>query len=155
MKKLFLFLLTGMMSVGIYADNDIQFIVNGSDGNQKKFQLDQIENIVFVGNMMVVRTSQGEESLDINSIADMLFDTVSGIEGVYESQADGGLLVNINKGILKASHPDTPIHLRIFDMSGKMKASAEGMAELEYDLSVLDSGVYIVMVNDKAIKFIR
>lgn len=155
MKKVFLFLVAGMMSAGVYADNDIKFVVNGSDGSQKQFQLDEIENITFVGNMMVVRTAEGEETLDIDSIEDMLFDIVSGIEDVYESQTDGGLLLKVEGGILKASQNDAALHLRIFDMSGKMMATSSAVAELEYDLSTLNSGTYIVMVNDKAIKFIR
>lgn len=155
MKKVFLFLLAGMFAAGSYADTDITLSVKSVDGGAVNFNIADIQNITFAGNMMVVKTLEGEERLDIDSIDDMVFDIVSGIEAVYENDSADGLFLKVEKGVLAASESDTMLNLRIFDMGGRLVDMASAMSEISYDLSHLAKGTYIVTVNDKAIKFIR
>ena len=66
-----------------------------------------------------------------------------------------GFDVTISDGILRATYPETALTLRIFDLNGRAVTAVSADAELTYNLNDLAQGTYILMVNEKAIKFIR
>jgi len=68
---------------------------------------------------------------------------------------DEGLEVTVSDGILRATYPENTLTLRIFDLNGRAVTTVSAEAELSYNLTDLAQGTYILMVNEKAIKFIR
>lgn len=155
MKKLIVPLILGLSTGFAVADSKITFSVNGTDGTQKVYNISDVNNITFDGDMMVISHSEGTDEHELDAIQDMVFATVSGIDEVFEGELGDGLQVSVNHGVLTALLPGGDLTLRVFTMGGNMIDSMSAREELTYQLAPLDKGVYIILVNDKAIKFIR
>lgn len=153
MKKHVLLSALALFATSVMADT-IQLSVNSSNGEQTIYNVDELVNITFDGDDMVIQHANGSDRHLIDNIEDMIFGTVSGIEEVRDFDLNNGLNVAIRANILTATLPDD-ITLRVFDINGRAVDTASSRSELSYDLAELAKGTYIIMVNDKALKFIR
>lgn len=145
----------GVLSTAAYAqDNVTRFNVAGETGNSQ-FDITKIESIKFEGEKMIVTHSMGTDEFNFADVNKMFFDTVSGIEGVYDSDAEEGLHVSIKDGMLTATMPENDIDFRVFTFDGQLVDNVKANSDLTYSLAELPSGTYILLVNKKAIKFIR
>ena len=57
--------------------------------------------------------------------------------------------------MLTATMPENDIDFRVFTFDGQLVDNVKANSELTYSLAELPSGTYILLVNKKAIKFIR
>lgn len=142
-----------LLAAGASADTNRELQIKEFNGNTSHYELSKIINITFDGDKMVVNhTTDGLREHDIEAIEEMRFGTVSGL---YEFEMAEGFDVTISDGILRATYPETALTLRIFDLNGRAVTAVSADAELTYNLNDLAQGTYILMVNEKAIKFIR
>ncbi len=137
------------------ADNIVTLKVNGPDGTLQSYDIRNIDYIDFNGDMMRVYTTDGMEELNMDDINDMTFDIVSGIEEIRDLNLSEDLQVKINGGILTALLPEGDLTLRVYTISGQPVDMVAAHGELTYSLADLAKGTYVILVNDKAIKFIR
>lgn len=155
MKKTLILSLLACAAFTANADDIINLKVATKSG-ETSFDIKEIEKITFDGDKMTV--SQFEKAatdFDINSIDEMTFYVISGVENVYDFDLENRLNVKVNRNILTATQPGQHLSLRIFDLNGRAIDSREAEEELSYTLSDLPKGIYVIIVNDKAIKFIR
>lgn len=157
MKKFALIVMAGILGLSAYADTKTMLVVSGADGTKRQFDITQVKHITFDNDneKMTISHFDGDEEFDINAIDEMIFGVVDGIESVYDFNMGSDLNLVVDHGMVLASQPEKELVLRIFDMNGRLVDTATAFAELTYDLSQLPGGIYIVSVNDKAIKFIR
>lgn len=125
------------------------------EGEHAIYDLDKIVSITFDGDEMVMHHADGTDRHDINNIDEIVFATFSGIEEIRNFDLNGGLNIAIRRNMLTASLDGETITLRVFDTNGRAVDSQESCCELQYDLASLPKGTYILLVNDKALKFIR
>ncbi len=154
MKKHVLLSALALFASTVMADT-IQLSVNNSNGEHTVYNVDDLVNITFDGDDMVIQHANGSDRHLIDNIEDMIFGTVSGIEEVRDFDLNDGLNVAIRGNILTATLPDGEITLRVFDINGRAVDTSSSRSEISYDLAELAKGTYIIMVNDKALKFIR
>ena len=154
MRKIALFMALGMMSATAFSQDIIKLNVKGNDATSE-YDIAKIQNIKFDGEKMIVNHLEGSDEFQLDEINRMDFDIVSGIDAVYEKETADGLHVAINHGVLKATQAEGEIALRIFTLDGKAVDAAKADAELTYSLESLPKGTYVILVNKKAIKFIR
>lgn len=157
MKKIFLLLFSGMLSLSAFSETQTVLTVSGSDGTTQEFDIKDIKNITFDSEMelMNVNLLDKTETIDISDIDEMFFATFNGVESIYDVELGQDLNVTLHYGVLNATQPGATLNMKIFDMSGKLIASQTAFEELSYSLSDLPGGIYVITVNDKAIKFIR
>ncbi|MDE6256291.1 MAG: T9SS type A sorting domain-containing protein [Muribaculaceae bacterium] len=157
MKKFGLLVACALGSLCATADTTVNLIVNTNGGEPKKYDISTIDFIDFNEDqdMMNVHLANTVDNIEIDNIEDMVFDIISGIEEIRDYDLADGLNVSINGGILNATQDGKTITVRIFDMNGRMLDMVSAESEISYSLADLDKGTYIVMVNDKAVKFIR
>ena len=153
MKKTIVLMAAALLAAGASADTKKMLEVKEYNGTSHKYDITEVINITFDGDRMVVNhATDGLREHDIEAIAVMRFATVSGL---YEFELDEGLEVTVSDGILRATYPENTLTLRIFDLNGRAVTTVSAEAELSYNLTDLAQGTYILMVNEKAIKFIR
>ena len=157
MKKISLLFISGMLSLSAFSENKTVLTVAASDGSTLEFDITDIKNITFDSEkeLMNVNLFEKTETLEISNINDMYFATFDGVESIYDFDIGQDLNVALRFGVLYASQPNSRIDMKIFDMSGKLIASQSAFEELTYSLTDLAGGIYVILVNDKAIKFIR
>lgn len=156
MNKLFLTLSLSFFAVAAIAKTTTTLTINSNDGSKDPYNIEKIKSITFDGDKMIVNGTNGTANeYNIDAIEIMTFATITGIEGVYDFELEDNLEISVNKGILSATQPDTLLNLRIYTINGQMVHSAEADSELTYSLADLPSGVYIITINNKALKFIR
>ena len=131
--------------------------VSGANGSKTDYDISQIKKITFdnENEKMTLSHTAGDETYNISDIEEMVFGQIDGVESIYDFDMGNDLMVNVDHGMLRASQPDKMLNLRIFDMNGRLIDSLSANSEHTYDLTALNSGIYIISVNEKAIKFIR
>lgn len=146
-----------MLSLSAFSENQTVLTVAGNDGSTQDFDIATIKNITFDSSneLMNVNLLDKTETFEISGIDDMYFATFGGVESIYDVDLGQDLNVALRYGTLYASQPNSHIEMKIFDMSGKLLAQQSEYEELTYSLTDLPGGIYIITVNDKAIKFIR
>ena len=154
MKKLGLLVCCALGAFWASADNTVNLIVNTNDG-EKKYDIKAIDFIDFNEEVMNIHLENTVENFNIDDIEDMVFDVVSGIEEIRDYNLADDLNISIKGGVLTASQEGKTITVRVFDMNGRVLNMATADSEISYSLADLDKGTYIIMVNDKAVKFIR
>ena len=153
MKKTIVLMAAALLAAGASADTKKMLEVKEYNGTSHKYDITEVINITFDGDRMVVNhATDGLREHVIEAIEVMRFATVSGL---YEFELDEGLEVTVSDGILRATYPENTLTLRIFDLNGRAVTTVSAEAELSYNLTDLAQGTYILMVNEKAIKFIR
>lgn len=155
MKKSALLLAFSLACLGASADSTVVFEVKTADDQKKEFDIRNVDYIDFQGDVMYIHYADGTEGIDIASIEEMVFNTITGIEEVRDFTLPGDIQISVDRGILSAALPGQMLTLRIFDMQGHAVDMASAESELTYNLADLPKGLYIIMVNDKAIKYIR
>ena len=157
MKKIFLFLVSGMLSLSAFSETQTVLTVSVSDGTTQEFDIKDIKNLTFdnENELMNVNLFDKTETIEISDIDEMFFATFNGVESIYDVDLGQDLNVTLRYGVLYATQPGSNLNMKIFDMSGKLIDSKTAFEELTYSLSDLAGGIYIITVNDKAIKFIR
>ena len=154
MKKLGLLVCCALGAFWASADNTVNLIVNTNDG-EKKYDIKAIDFIDFNEEVMNIHLENTVENFNIDDIEDMVFDVVSGIEEIRDYNLADDLNISIKGGVLTASQEGKTLTVRVFDMNGRVLDMATADSEISYSLADLDKGTYIIMVNDKAVKFIR
>lgn len=138
-----------------FADDQTVLDIYSANGETQRYSITDIVNITFDGDKMLVNGTNGTTEFDIDSVEQMIFATVSGVENNYDFDLGNSLEVAIKNGMLTASQPEKEINLRIFTLQGEAIFATSAESELSYSLTELPQGVYLIMVNDKVIKFIR
>jgi hypothetical protein len=145
----------GMSVCAAFADDQTVLDIYSANGETQRYSITDIVNITFDGDKMLVNGTNGTTEFDIDSVEQMIFATVSGVENNYDFDLGNSLEVAIKNGMLTASQPEKEINLRIFTLQGEVIFATSADSELSYSLTELPQGVYLIMVNDKVIKFIR
>lgn len=157
MKKLLFLLVLGFVASYASAETKTMLKINVLNGEEQAFDISEIQNITFEDGVMKVKNANGAVTdFNIDNIDDMVFTTVVGIEGVFDYALENNLNIKIENGLLTATQPDTQLTLRVFTVAGANVDMRQGQSVITYQFSDLREGeVYIILVNDKAIKFIR
>ena len=118
--------------------------------------LSTLSEITFSDNNMVITDGTESQSFSLADISEITFAIVtSSSESISADLADN-LRVNLQNCILTVTaDADASIDMVIYALNGRMVASQSATGTLTADLNDLTKGVYIIKVNDKAIKFIR
>lgn len=156
MKKFGLLVCCALGAFYASADNTVNLIVNTNDG-EKKYDIKTIDFIDFNEgqDVMNIHLESTVDNIDITNVEDMVFDVVSGIEEVRDYDLADNLNISIKGGVLTATQEGKTLTVRVFDMNGRALDMVSADSAVTYSLADLAKGTYIIMVNDKAVKFIR
>lgn len=154
MKKYVLLSAIALLAFPAMADITAMSVIPQA-GEKTVYDVDNIVNITFDGDMMVVQTVDGTDRINIDNIDEIVFGIISGVEQTRDFDLNDGLNVAIRRNLLTASLDGGDITLRVFDTNGRLMDTVAANSELQYDLASLAKGSYILLVNNKALKFIR
>jgi len=137
--------------VSAFADDIPQFLVAVVKGEDKPFKMSAVDKILFnrEKQLIIIRMLDGSDVTmprdDVSLIKFTVSDT--SVESLPNDEEglkveNGSLVVNGEKGTL-----------RIYGTDGAMKYAYNVESDVVIDFTALPSGIYIISINQKTIKF--
>ena len=138
-----------------YADNS--FVVKDSNTGKKQLEekLSTVSRICFKDGKMEVRfADKTTRELALTNSTVLYFEgeptSVTKVVG-----GDEGLQVMYADGFVSANGLTSPAHAAIYNISGQRAMSLKAWDGTPVSTDALSSGVYILKVNNKSIKFVK
>lgn len=158
MNKLFILALAGM-SLGIkaFAEDGAPTMTIAGKSDPITIEVSSISKITFDGTKMLIDKADGSIEMDIADVTNIVFDAeVSAQESIAADFADD-FAVRFDYGVMTLSVAGgKTADVAIYNAYGQCIATAAGIkGEWSKSLTDLNSGVYIIRVNNKTFKFSR
>lgn len=155
-KLLFLFVLLLGAATTISGQTSLDIIE--WSGESKSVELRSIHKITFSENDLIVNyENEDAESVDMLSIRKLIFTgNPTGI--ITPVSEENKITITLNHGdnrMFLNNLSDGKHQVRIYSASGSLTHNEEIMSGSSINVSNLKSGVYVVTVNNQAIKFVR
>lgn len=131
-------------------------VVNATDG-VTSVPVDQVKQITFEGKDMVLHHNGGTLRKSIDDITDIKFDFASSaVESVSKDFGDD-FSVSFDHGVMTVTPAgEKEVRLAVYTLQGVAAIPESHISGTHtVDLNVLDRGVYIIVINNKTIKFTR
>jgi len=164
MKKSLLIITACVPCAGLYtsahAESSAQevkpvIIINAAD-EKSTLPIDQVQQITFEGKDMVLLHNDGTLRKCIDDIEDIKFDFASSAVESVSKEFDDDFAVSFENGIMTVRPAEgKSVDLSIFDLQGVEAKAAHFSVSQTFDLNTLQKGVYIIIINNKTIKFTR
>ena len=147
MKKVIIYFTTLLLSIPtwIFAQEPNSLHVQKVDGTVQSASLVNIQRITFEENVLVMTTSEGEFRLPLNDVEKITFseNNTSAVENVNINS----ILISKSGNILTIKSDAAIKHLYLVDMSGKVLVS-ERLASVDMtNLTLPNSGVFILFLE--------
>lgn len=153
----YLLSIAGMALFALNANADGEAIMKlNESGKSTDYSISSISKITFEGNTMKIATADGVKTADVLSIENITFSMKTSATDNIVKDFEDGISISSRGGIIEASaKSDMEIRIDVFSSAGTHMMQVHGKGNASVDLNTLPSGIYIVKVNDKTIKFIR
>lgn len=142
-------------AIAVSAEEKI--VMTGADGSTQSINIDNVEKITFSadGSMVQVVTPAGTQSLPVEMISSITFDLTGSGQSSIDATLAPGLDISLVNGSFSAT-ADGTINVAIYRINGQGVGAYKAEGQLSLDLNTLlpGTGVYIIKVNDKTIKYI-
>jgi hypothetical protein len=143
-----------MGSIVAHADN-IQ-IATAQSSTPQVFTITNDTKIVFDGDALVVKQSDGDSSFTLANITEITFDIEASSLETIESQLSEDVAIQIASGVVTVTSPsETPLNIAVYAINGRLIYQRQGVTSDVIDFTTMQSGVYIIKANNKVIKFTR
>ncbi len=129
-------------------------VVNAADG-ATSVPVDQVKQITFEGNDMVLLHNDGTLRKSIDDITDIKFDFASSAVESVSKDFEDDFSVSFDHGVMTVTPAgDKEVRLAVYTLQGVAAIPESHISDSHtVDLNVLDRGVYIIVINNKTIKF--
>ena len=119
----------------------------------KQYNIDDISDIIFMRDLMIVNHAQGTMTFFIDDIDALRFDIELGAAAAEQVLAPG-VTVSASDGIVTITAEEgTPLAVSVFDIGGRMLQNFHATTTTSIDMTALTPGIYIIKANNKVIKY--
>ena len=139
-----------------FADDGVTFKVIGTEGNVKEYSLEEIQRLTFQEETFTVmfNSNLGDEIFRYDDVQSIQFGPVStGLENIRIDDAAGKFAISYDGTILSISGCSDKAQLTVYDISGRPIISQNINGNAAISTESLNSGVYILKINNKTFKF--
>lgn len=129
-------------------------------GGEVSELLSNVRSLTFLnGNMLFNYYDGASSSYNISSISVLYFNSeATGVDDISVSGSSGNITVYPNPAsdiISFKNAPQESFYISVFRVDGKLVLNKQVSSGSNFNISNLESGVYIIKVNNQAIKFIK
>lgn len=128
-------------------------------GESKNVELKSIHKITFSENDLIVNyESEDAESVDMLSIRKLVFKETNSTGIISPENREDKISISMNPGdnrIFLNNLPEGKHLVKIYSTTGSLTHNEEVTQGSSINVNNLKSGVYVVTVNNQAIKFVR
>lgn len=108
------------------------------------------------GNAVITDDQTGTQTFLLENIANIHFDGEISSVDETELSLDSGVQIKVKSGIVSIE-PDenTPFAYAVYSSEGRMAWQGHSATAVSLDFTTLPAGVYVIVANDKVLKFIN
>ena len=139
-----------------FADDEVTFKVIGTNGNINEYNLEEVRRLTFQEETftLMFNSSQGDEIFRYDGVRCMQFGSVStGQDNIRIDDAVGEFTIRYDGTVLNISGCSDKVQLTVYDISGRPVISQNINGDAAVSTEALNSGVYILKINNKTFKF--
>jgi hypothetical protein len=152
-----LFILLIVNSITVLTAQNTSLEIRKTDNSELKASLSSIQKISFSGSDIVINyTSGNADQIALNQINKIIFGTISGLNNMYLSQNDITVFPNPATDFISLKNVTTNQKLIIYSVSGlEIMTHKINVLDEKIDINQLKQGIYIIRVDNRAIKFTK
>jgi len=152
-----LFIVLGMQILPVHSQT-VFLDIKKLDGSDKKIELSDLNKITFSNSDLILNYLVGtNENVGTSSIRSIIFSTSTGINNIQGDKNDLLIYPNPSADFISIkNNPDTDSNITLYSVSGSQIMSIQHYSGNEpIDIRGLTRGIYIIKVNNKALKFTK
>ena len=154
---LFLFALFGMGVTKVQSQT-VSLDIKNRDGSEKNIDVNSLRKITFANGMLILNYRIGSvENIVTSSIQKLVFTSFTGFNDLQVEPKTMIVFPNPTKKFISLKNiPDGNVKIVIFSISGSAMLTLQHYTNDEMiDISQLTRGIYIIKVNNQALKFTK
>ncbi len=147
--KQFLMALLATAAIGLSAGAKDTIVLTDNSGKTNEMHVGAIEEITFSNGNIIITTSNGKKSFPLGDLDNIAFD--------YMASSNEDITIPISGTTItaEANSADKTLNIIAVNTAGMIVAATKGRESVSIDFSNWPRGIYIIVANDKTIKFIR
>ncbi len=147
--KQFLMALLATAAIGLSAGAKDTIVLTDNSGKTNEMHVGAIEEITFSNGNIIITTSNGKKSFPLGDLDNIAFD--------YMASSNEDITISISGTTItaEANSADKTLNIIAVNTAGMIVAATKGRESVSIDFSNWPRGIYIIVANDKTIKFIR
>lgn len=107
------------------------------------------------GNAVITTANEAPQTIPLEDLANMSFDgDMSSVEETLMT-FDSGITIKSSHGVVSITPGEGAFVYKAFSVEGRMAYAGESATEVALDFTTLPAGVYIIVANDKVLKFVN
>lgn len=108
------------------------------------------------GNVVITDDQTGTQTFQLENIANIHFDGEISSVDETELTFDSGVTIKAKNGIVTIEPSEnTPFAYAAYSTEGRMAYQGQSATAVSLDFTTLPTGVYVIVANDKVLKFIN
>ncbi len=137
------------------------FTIEFQDGTEETQDLNLLDNFKFPDNLLQVNYLSGEsDSYDLSAVSTVYFleeSITTAVDNMKSENQEVSVFPNPASDVIYLKNiSETGIYLCIYEIDGKLiKSEVISDVNQSFDISNLQNGIYIIKINNQAIKFIK
>jgi len=156
-RTLFLSVILGMNIMPVKSQT-VFLDIKKWDGADKKIELSALNKITFSNTDLILNYLAGtNENVATSSIQSLVFSTTTGFNKILEDKKTLLIYPNPSNDFISLKNvPETEVNITIYTVSGNQIMSFHNYSANELiNISHLNKGIYIIKVNNQALKFTK
>jgi hypothetical protein len=154
---LFLFALFVMGVLNVQSQT-VSLDIKNSDGSEKNIDVNSLRKITFGNGMMILNYRIGTvENVITSSVQKLVFTSFTGLNDLQVEPATLIVFPNPSREYISLKNiPDGDVKIVIFSINGSQLINLQHYTNNEMiDINHLTRGIYIIKVNNQALKFTK
>jgi hypothetical protein len=154
---LFLFALFGMGVMNVQSQT-VSLDIKNRDGGEINIDVNTLKKITFANGMMILNYRIGSvENIATSSIQKLVFTSFTGFNDLQVEPKTMIVFPNPTKEFISLKNiPDSDIKIVIYSINGLQMLTLQHYTNNEMiDISHLAKGIYLIKVNNQALKFTK
>ncbi len=155
--KQFLMALLATAAIGLSAGAKDTIVLTDNSGKTNEMHVGAIEEITFSNGNIIITTSNGKKSFPLGDLDNIAFDYMasSNEDITIPIESDVNISISGTTITAEANSADKTLNIIAVNTAGMIVAATKGRESVSIDFSNWPRGIYIIVANDKTIKFIR
>lgn len=125
-----------------------------SSGKANKINIENINNISFLDDKMIIDSTDGLLTVELDDIDNIGFALATNATDEVSVDLSEDIHIDIRQSVMTITGaPETDIQVAVYDLKGFIHYQATVKDSITIDFNNYNEGIYIIKANNKLIKF--
>ena len=157
-KSVLSFILLALMAGGNVARGETKpftIVIDRVGAEPLRIEIKKSTEITFSeGNAVITSANEAPQTIPLEDLANLSFDGDMSVEDTRMT-FDSGITIKSSHGVVTITPGEGAFVYKAFSIEGRMAYAGQSASEVTLDFTTLPAGVYIIVANDKVLKFVN